>query len=200
MPFFLKQPLLKTPIASRGFSSLFFSSYSTNKLSFASNSWCLGLDILGGLLFRCLLSSSRLKQTHKRHIKVLQYRLLCLTHVDKKKQFFKNVLSRRVTRPDLSGVPLNSINSTCSYSNIQALIITSTRALPQNLTNNNHSTGLTLSTRPHNSLMLRSLNHLDTKLCLTHLHFMQLTHVKFYFKRFSEINRCNTSFKWIANR
>jgi len=45
--------------------------------------------------------------TNKRHIKILQDRLLCHTHVDnKKKQVFKNCLFKCVTRLDPSGVPL----------------------------------------------------------------------------------------------
>jgi len=51
--------------------------------------------------------------TDKRHIKVPQDRLLCLTHVDnKKKQVFEKNLFNCVTRPELGGVPLNT-NKTC---------------------------------------------------------------------------------------
>jgi len=48
--------------------------------------------------------------TDIRHIKVPQDRLLCPTAIDnKKKQFSENLLSKCVTRPDLSGVPLMSL-------------------------------------------------------------------------------------------
>jgi len=46
--------------------------------------------------------------TNKRHIKVPKDRLLCPTHINnKKKQVFEKFLIKCVTRPDLSGVPLN---------------------------------------------------------------------------------------------
>jgi len=48
--------------------------------------------------------------TIKRHITVLQDRLQCPRHVDKKiKQVFENFLFKCVTRPDFSGVPLTFI-------------------------------------------------------------------------------------------
>ena len=61
--------------------------------------------------------------TDKRHIGCHRHRLLCPTHAgSKKKQVFETNLFKCLTRPDLSGVPLN-------VSTLQTIENTSTRSL-----------------------------------------------------------------------